>query len=94
MQFNVKAPTWVLGTVATGIIIGGVVAMMFFTGKLSPEQTKTAIGIGFCFWLLAAICCWATSVKIEAVTDPNHDHKPNLSSAEFKRFQDRERGWY
>ena len=93
MQLNIKAPAWVLGSVAVGMAIGGVVALLFYTGRLNPEQTKTAIAIGASFWILAAIVCWATSIKIEAINPADHNSRPHLSGKQWKEAQDREQGW-
>lgn len=94
MQLSINAPKWLVWAVLIGVGIGLVVAALFFSGKLDPSQTKGAIGIGACFWALAAIACWACSVKIEVVEmPPDYDPKPHMSTAEWKRFQDREKGW-
>lgn len=94
MQFNVNAPKWLAWAVLTGVGIGLVVAAMFYSGKLSPVQTREAISIGACFWILAVIAGWASSVKIEVIEmPPGYDPKPHMSTTEWKRFQDREKGW-
>jgi hypothetical protein len=94
MQLKINVPKWLAWTVMIGLVIGLTVAVLFYTGRLSPTQTKVAIFIGACFWLFAAIACWGSSAKIEIDNMPqDYDPKPHLSGAEWKRFQDRQQGW-
>lgn len=92
-QFSIKGPTWVFATLAIGVAIGVGVAVLFRLGLIKPNQINGVIDIGFLFWALAGAICWAFSVKVEAVEADPKDYKPHLSGAEWKRQQDRERGW-
>jgi hypothetical protein len=70
---------WVI---VAGLVMGVLIAITFFFGALSSENTKVAIAIGAIFWVTLFVIAFAQSQKFDVNSAPT-SNRPDLSHEEF-----------
>ncbi len=91
-QVRFALPDWLAGMLAIGLLIGAIVAVAFHEGKLSPEQTRTAVKVGIYFWIVTGLIFWGCRANIETSIQKNHNHHPELSTEGWRKLKNQESG--